>query len=206
MKKQAASLITAAILSSAFSGIASADTYTVKKGDTLSHIAYTYKTSVVELKKLNNLSSDLIYANQALTVPGTATAPKPVVAPTTQTVKTDAASEYIVVRGDTLSKIASLHKITLGDLMKWNKLSGHLIYPGQKLTVSNSTSTLTPVPVTATPAAPSQPAKAPDTSLQAEYIIKSGDTLSRIGQQFGLTVQQLKELNNLKSEIGRAHV
>ena len=69
MKKQAASLVTAALLTTTFAGIASADTYTVKKGDTFSHIALTYKTSVSDLKKTNKLSSDLIYAKQKLTVP-----------------------------------------------------------------------------------------------------------------------------------------
>ncbi|MCM3664706.1 LysM peptidoglycan-binding domain-containing protein [Mesobacillus subterraneus] len=201
MKKQAATLMTAAILTSAFSGIASADTYTVKKGDTLSHIAFTYKTTVVDLKKTNKLSSDLIYVNQTLTVPGTTAVAKPVVAPAKPAATAETASVYIVVSGDTLSKIASQHKIALSDLMKWNNLSGYLIYPGQKLKISNGTAAVTPAPVKTQPTAPAQPAKEPAKSEGAEYIIKSGDTLSGIGKQFGMTVQELKKLNNLKSDM-----
>jgi cell wall-associated NlpC family hydrolase len=201
LKKQAATLMTAAILTSAFSGIASADTYTVKKGDTLSHIAYTYKTTVVDLKKTNKLSSDLIYVNQTLTVPGTTAVTKPVVAPAKPAAKAEGATVYIVVSGDTLSKIASQHKIVLSDLMKWNNLSGYLIHPGQKLKVSNGTAAVPPAPVKTQPTAPAQPAKQPAKSEQAEYIIKSGDTLSGIGKQFGMTVQELKMLNNLKSDM-----
>ncbi|WP_102264527.1 C40 family peptidase [Mesobacillus jeotgali] len=206
MKKKAASLMTAAILTSAFSGIASADTYTVKKGDTLSHIAHTYKTTVIELKKNNKLSSDLIYVNQTLTVPGTVIVTKPVVAPAKPNANTDTTSAFVVISGDTLGKIASQHKITLSDLMKWNNLSGHLIYPGQRLKVSNGTSQSAPAPaiaqpapdqVVSTPSIPAQPAK----SAQAEYTIKSGDTLSGISKQFGVSVQELKKLNNLKSDM-----
>lgn len=229
MKKQAASFVAAALLSSAFAGIASADTYTVKKGDTLSHIAFTYKTSVSELKKANKLTSDLIYANQKLTVPSagskvsTASVKSTTAAkntstskPTTSVKKTTANSAtYVVKSGDTLSKIASKHKIKLNDLKKWNGIKGHLIYPGQKLKVSNGTSTAAaakkeskpakPVqkPAAVTPAKPVQtPAKPAATpAVQTEYVVKSGDTLSKIGLQFGMTVKQLKEDNKLTSDL-----
>ncbi|GGJ58082.1 peptidoglycan DD-metalloendopeptidase family protein [Deinococcus roseus] len=36
-----------------------------------------------------------------------------------------------------------------------------------------------------------------------DYTVKSGDTLSRIAQQFGITVQDLKSANNLTSDIIR---
>jgi LysM repeat protein len=238
LKKQAASFVTAAILSSAFAGIASADTYTVKKGDTLSHIASTYKTSVTDLKKTNKLTSDLIYANQKLTVPSagskvtTASVKKTTASKTTAKAKITApakkttakAATYVIKSGDTLSKIATKHKIKVNDLMKWNGLKNHLIYPGQKLKVSNGTNTAAEVkketkpaksaqkPVasapskpTQTPAvkpAPAQPTKsAATTAEQTEYVVKSGDTLSKIGLQFGMTVQQLKDVNKLTSDL-----
>ncbi|WP_034345422.1 M23 family metallopeptidase [Deinococcus misasensis] len=36
-----------------------------------------------------------------------------------------------------------------------------------------------------------------------DYTVKSGDTLSRIAQQYGITVQELKQANNLTSDIIR---
>ncbi|KYH34265.1 putative peptidoglycan endopeptidase LytE precursor [Clostridium tepidiprofundi DSM 19306] len=44
------------------------DIYTVKEGDTLLSISQKYGITVDELKRLNNLSSDIIYLNQILRV------------------------------------------------------------------------------------------------------------------------------------------
>lgn len=51
---------------------ASTGSYTIKRGDTLSGIASRHNLSVSQLKAMNNLSSDLIYAGQTLKVSGTA--------------------------------------------------------------------------------------------------------------------------------------
>jgi cell wall-associated NlpC family hydrolase len=203
MKKQAASFMTVALLSTTFAGIASADSYIVKKGDTLSRIASTYKTSVSELKKTNNLSSDLIYAKQTLTVPSITqktTALYQVAAKSGDTEK----ALYTVKPGDTLSKIASNHKIKLADLMTLNGIKGHIIYPGQKLKVSKETSkteTEQAAPTKKGTAKPVSPVQTPTKVEQAEYTIKAGDTLSRIAMQFDMTVKQLKDINNLSSDL-----
>lgn len=108
-----------------------------------------------------------------------------------------AASTYTIVSGDTLSAIASKHNISLTELKSWNQLTSDLIYPGQKLNVSNSTKS----PVT-TPA-PSVTIPAPSTEVLSTvvYTIKPGDTLGKIAGQFNLTINQLKTLNNLSSDI-----
>lgn len=204
MKKQAASLMTAALLSSTFAGIASADTYTVIKGDSLSRIASTYKTSVSELKKTNKLSSDLIYANQTLTVPPfaqktTVSSPAAIKPPAAEK-----AELYTVKSGDTLSNIASSHKIRLVDLMTWNGINGHLIYPGQQLKVSsgaNGKESEQAAPEKNEPAKPDTPVQTPAKTVPSEYTIKSGDTLSKIALQYDMTVKQLKDLNNLSSDL-----
>ena len=203
MKKQAASFITVALLSTTFAGIVSADTYIVKKGDTLSRIASTYKTSVSELKKTNNLSSDLIYANQTLTVRSIVQKTTTSSSEVTKSADTEKAV-YIVKRGDTLSKIASIHKIKLTDLMSWNGIEGHIIYPGQKLKVFKGTSeteTEQAVPTKKETAKAASPVETPAKAEQSEYTIKAGDTLSKIALQYDMTVKQLKDLNNLSTDL-----
>ena len=52
-----------------------ANTHTVKRGDTLGHIALKYRTNVANIKTVNGLTSDLLKVGQKLTVPDRAIAP-----------------------------------------------------------------------------------------------------------------------------------
>lgn len=124
---------------------ANADTYTVKSGDTLSSIALTHHTTVDQLKQSNNKASDLIFAGDVLSYNGTA----------------NAQTDYTVVAGDTLSKIADDHGLSLTELLALNdNLSvDTILHVGDKLTVSGTaqpttvqTPTVAPVqaPVVAT--------------------------------------------------------
>jgi cell wall-associated NlpC family hydrolase len=69
-----------------------------------------------------------------------------------------------------------------------------LIFVGQTLKVSGNAAP-TPPPVV-TPVAP--PA---DTSTTSVYTVVRGDTLSKIGLQFNMSVQELKNLNGLNSDM-----
>ncbi|MCM3586962.1 LysM peptidoglycan-binding domain-containing protein [Mesobacillus maritimus] len=202
MKKKVTTLATAAILSSAFASTAFADTYTVKKGDTLSHIARNHSISVPQLKNLNGLSSDLIFPNQKLKVSKTSTTTsssdkRPA---TTTNTNTTAKSTYTIVSGDTLSGIASKHKTTVAKLKSWNDLKSDLIFPGQKLKVSASGTSSSTTTAAATPSTGSSTTVSKSASTST-YKIKSGDTLGKIASQFRTTVNNLKALNNLSSDL-----
>lgn len=190
MKKTVVSaLATAAIVSGACAVTASADTYSVQQGDSLSVIAQKYHTSVVDLKNLNSLSSDLILVNQILQLPSAssqAAAPAST-APTTT-------AYYTVIKGDTLSKIAQNANIALSDLRQWNNLTGDLIFPGQQLKIAAGTSSNSSN-------GPAQPAAAQASAATSNYVIQSGDTLSKIANQFNTTVAALMQLNNLSSDL-----
>jgi LysM repeat protein len=49
--------------------------YTVKRGDTLGHIALKYRTKVADIKSVNALTSDFLKIGQKLTVPMRTSAP-----------------------------------------------------------------------------------------------------------------------------------
>lgn len=195
MKKQAVAFAAVAVMATSYAGSASADslTYTIKKGDTLSAIANKSGTTVAALKKLNNLKSDLIYPNQVLRLDNKA-AVKPDKQANTGSGSSSSAKSYTVVAGDSLSKIASKHKVTVNNLIAWNNLKNTMIYPRQVLKVSGqSTST----PVKNNPPKQSTPPKSGST---ATYTVKSGDTLSGIGKAYGMSVSSIKSLNNLNSD------
>ncbi|GAA0352421.1 hypothetical protein GCM10008932_01730 [Alkalibacterium iburiense] len=197
-------------------------TYTVVRGDTLSKIAREFKTTVQALKIANNLKSDLIFVNQRLTVPKLETQPKPETpkpvepapeqskpeTPKPETQKPDVpvdeektnpiAQTYTVVRGDTLSHIARRFNTTVGELRKLNNLTGDLIFVNQRLTVPGTVEVETPAP---------QPEDKPDTSVhngkQTTHTVKSGETLSHLAVQYKTTVNRIKELNTLTSDLIR---
>jgi LysM repeat protein len=181
---------------------ASTSLYVVKSGDYLGKIAKQFNTTVSALKSLNGLTSDLIFVGQTLKVSGTAATtptPPPVVTPVTPPADSTATSVYIVVRGDSLSKIGLQFNMSVADLKKLNGLNSDRIYVGQALKVTGKTVAPAPTPaptptqpVTPTPVAPEQ---------TTEYTVKSGDTLGKISLQYNMTVQKLKDLNGLTSDM-----
>ncbi|TYS17752.1 LysM peptidoglycan-binding domain-containing protein [Rossellomorea vietnamensis] len=200
MKKVLFTVAATAVISTAYGAAAEASSHKVSSGDSLWSIAKKYDTSVSALKKLNSLKSDVIYPNQVLKVEGSqAAVPAP---PSKETAvdKPVVETKYTIVPGDTLIGIANKHSISLAELKSWNNLTTHLIYPGQALIVARGTVEIqapAPVQPKPEPVKPSQPAPSSETS----YKVQAGDTLSRIGGQFGVSVSQLKEWNGLRSDM-----
>ena len=176
---------------------ASTTDYKVKSGDTLSKIGQAYKMSVTELKQLNNLKSDMIYVGQTLKVKAEASkpapAPKPTPTPKPEVTPEQSTGTYRVKSGDTLSHIARDYGMTVSSLKSLNNLKSDTIYVGQTLKVKAEASKPTPAPT-------QQPEEKPATT-SGTYKVKSGDTLSHIAKDYGMSVSSLKTLNNLKSDM-----
>lgn len=87
---------------------------------------------------------------------------------------------YIVKAGDTLYSIANKYGLTVDELKKINNLSTNNLGIGQKLLIKK------------------------DNNLDSNYdvyVVKSGDTLWGIANKYGITVDKLKEINNLNKDI-----
>jgi len=115
--------------------------HTVRSGETLSGIARKYELGVRDLKALNGLKGDTIYAGQKLKV-GTTTVTESTPSSGSTASKASSASSssgktvtYSVKSGDTLGKIAERYDCTVSELQSWNGLKGSTIYPGQKLKI-----------------------------------------------------------------------
>ena len=106
--------------------VADADTYTVKKGDTLWDIAINNGTTVDQLMHDNNLTSSLIFPGDKLTYNTTVN----------QVAQAKQEGYYSVVLGDTLGKISSRFGVSVDELVKLNNISNpNLIYVGEVLRI-----------------------------------------------------------------------
>lgn len=141
-----------------------ANTYTVKSGDSLWKIANEYGVTVDELKKANNLSSNVLNIGQILKIP-------------TKEVESD--NIYIVKSGDSLWKIANEYDVTVDELKKANNLTSNVLSIGQKLVIPSETVV----------------------SDQTYYTVQSGDSLWNIAKRYGVSVDELKKANNLSSNL-----
>ena len=131
--------------------IADADTYTVKKGDTLWNIAINNGTTVDQLMQDNNLTSSLIFPGDKLTYNTTVA----------QVAQAKEEGYYTVVLGDTLGKISNRFGVTVDQLVKLNNIDNpNLIYVGTVLKVSE----------TAAPKAEVKVAKAEGTVAKAAVV------------------------------------
>ncbi len=126
MKKSLVTLGSVAILSGAYATHTQAAEHTVQSGDTLWAIASKANTTVDQLKKINNLDSNLIFPGDVLETEGE------VKATPAKKVSTDT---YTVQSGDTLFRIGQKFGVSYQDIMIWNNLTSDLIFPGQKFKV-----------------------------------------------------------------------
>lgn len=89
-----------------------------------------------------------------------------------------------IVRGDTLSKLARIYGTTVQELVKINNIQNpNLIYAGESLII----------PVTTSGSGGDNPLE------QIVYIVKKGDTLSKIAQNYRTTVREIAKTNNIKN-------
>lgn len=146
----------------------SEETYVVQRGDSLYSIAQKFGTTVDQLKKWNNLTSNTLQIGQVLIVSEKAETTPP----------NENYITYTVKSGDTLYKIANEFNTSVQRLMELNDLGTTVLSIGQTLRIPTSGSSTTNT-----------------------YTVKSGDSLWKIANQFGVSVDDLINANNLTSTV-----
>ncbi|WP_456843891.1 LysM peptidoglycan-binding domain-containing protein [Cellulomonas sp. P5_C6] len=183
-----ATLALAAVAVTATGGAAQADdSYTVRTGDTVSHIAARSGTTVAAITRANALAdASRIRIGQVLTIPSASSAaPAPAAAPAAPA---PAAGSYTVVSGDTVSHIAVKLGTSVQAIVAANGLDSRaLIRIGQTLSVPGGGGTSS---------APAPAAVAQATSSVA-YTVRSGDTVTGIAAAKGTTVAAIVAANGL---------
>ena len=165
--------------------IADADTYTVKKGDTLWNIAINNGTTVDQLMQDNNLTSSLIFPGDKLTYNTTVA----------QVAQAKEEGYYTVVLGDTLGKISNRFGVTVHQLVKLNNIDNpNLIYVGTVLKVSE----------TAAPKAEVKVAKAAVVENTAEKTVVKVDPVQTVPAK--ATVAPVAPKAEVKKEVAAPKV
>ena len=200
--------------------------YIVKRGDTLYSIARDNNISVAELKKINNITNNTIYIGQELYLKNKIVEEEPNVNDDIYVVKkgdtlysiskklnisidtlkalnklntneiyvgqqlilsndknTEEYDVYTVKKGDSLWSISQKYNISVKELIELNNLNNLTLQINQKLKV--------PKTIIIEP-------EENDTEI---YIVEKNDTLWSISRKFNISVNELKELNNLTNNL-----
>ncbi|MBU8696442.1 LysM peptidoglycan-binding and 3D domain-containing protein [Bacillus pumilus] len=149
MKKTIMSLVAVAAISTTAFGAqqASAKEITVQKGDTLWGISQKNDVSLKDLKGWNNLSTDMIYVGDKLTISS----------------KEKTQEQYKVQKGDSLWKIAQKFNVSISDIKSWNNLNSDRIMVGSTLSVAGQSS----APVSSEPVQKQEPVQKEQTTKKA---------------------------------------
>ena len=195
----------------------SQEIYTVKKGDSLWKIANKYNTTVEKLKSANDLKTNTLSVGQKLVIPSISVSP-------------EVSDTYIVQKGDSLWSIANKFNMTVSELKNLNNLTNNLLSIGQVLKIkdsSNNGKTTYTVQkgdslwviankygitteelksynnLTSNLLSIGQVLKIPQgkTSTENIYTVKKGDSLWTIANRYNTTVEKIKVLNNLTSNL-----
>ncbi len=137
-----------------------------------------------------------------LGAPAPAPTPAPEAAPAPAPAAPAPVSTYTVVRGDSLSGIASRFGTTTRNLMSLNGITNaNLIRVGQVIRLSADPAPVAPAPAAPAPAPEAAPAPAPEaapaTAAPTTYTVVARDTLSGIASRFGTTTRNLMSLNGI---------
>ena len=150
--------------------ISNKDTYIVKKGDTLYSISKLFNISIEDLKKENNLQSNILTIGEELFIPKENTF-------VPEEIDYNDYMIYKVEKGDSLWNISKKFNIDIDELIALNNLQDLTIKLGQELLV-------------------------PKQVIENEYyIVQKGDTLWSISKEYNISIDKLKELNNLKTNL-----
>ncbi len=168
--------------------------HVVEAGETLSHLALEYRTTIAVLKEVNGLAGDMIRVGQDLMVPQPAglsdgfdlLTVAGIAAGGNQSGEAHPQA-YVVKPGDSLWSVARRYGVEVAELARWNSMSPRdVLSIGRELIVWSD-----------------QPVLVQDANTRIRrvtYVVREGDSLYRISTRFGVSIAELLQWNNISPE------
>lgn len=155
----------------------------IVRGDTLGGIAQRYRTSVAEIRRLNNLRGNIIREGRTLMIPVPAQGRTQLAATNTAATRTGTNAStgssqpliHHVQRGESLSVIAQQYQVRTTDLASWNNLTTRSVLQiGQALEI-----------------------RSPQLGHSMQHTVRNGESLWLIARRYQVAVNDISRWNNL---------
>lgn len=155
--------------------------HTVRKNQTLSHIAEQFGISVKDIMRWNGLSNSNIWTGQKLVVGGRT------VSSVSKSPKSQSSLiTHKVTSGETLSHISDRYNVYIKDIKQWNNLKSNTIKVGQKINVYAPRASI--------------PRSQSGGDQKVYYVVQRGDTVWDIAQMYdGVSVSDILNENNISN-------
>jgi len=164
----------------------------VKPGESVATIAKRYKTQAIVIRDMNSLGNEALVVGSELRVPtAVVNLPAKVMLAAARVDGSGGRSGrrptvHVVRSGDSLWRIAKRHRMNVNTLARMNGMApGDTLRAGQKLVLNTRGSSSGGRSVSS------------GNGRQVSYKVRSGDTLSRIAQVFGVSVSDLVNWNGI---------
>jgi len=152
----------------------------VQRGQTLSHLAVRYQTSIHAIAKANNISTrSIIRVGQRLKIPSRDRRTHYAKETNTVTYKQSGPIHHRVRRGDSLWLLARRYNTNIKEIMRLNNLKTTRLHIGQRLVIRKGTEAVETVADTET------------------YRVRRGDSPYKIARRYDMELQRFLRINNL---------
>ncbi len=148
----------------------------VKKGDTLYSISKKHDINIDRLKLFNKINNNRIFIGQKIYLSPQKSSKSDFI--TRRDIPKN--GYHLVQRGQTVYRIAKMYGLEISDIVEQNELESFSIKTGQKIWLKKRAVVV----------------KKPRI---AKHVVARGEHLTMIAKKYGMSVKELKKLNNLKS-------
>ncbi|MEX2463184.1 MAG: LysM peptidoglycan-binding domain-containing protein, partial [Balneolaceae bacterium] len=173
--------------------------HTVEAGETLFSISRIYNIPVSDLRSWNELESDQLQPGQVIRV----------TAPTLEN-----GFIHRVQAGESLFAISRMYDVTIAEIQQWNQLEGTSVEADRELVIyRNEAGHTEEIPVPSISEMEQMDEEERNSIVRGvddssgtnseSYLVRSGDTLYQIARDHDMSVNELRQLNNLTGDMLR---